>query len=334
MPSGEERETDEQGAAQRTAGPPRTVGGTHTQRGRAFPAARGLAARISGHRADRREPHVQRRRRRWRRSRAAIRLTRAHSAILGVEALLGCTAATARERHTWGAEQHEERTGRSWPRRATSGWRRLSTASGPMSSARSRTMSFATIVREALTTARGVYGDLAKESGIGKSARKLATDKDLQESLRRALEELGDAADASRPRARRAASKKSHKKVLVAGILVGALYNPWTGIADAPLAAREDRGRRRARTARRRRTRAVARRSDGGRRTAARASRATQPSTSLAVGRALAGAAAVQGPCPSRPGRVRSSATRPSPVAGPPRARARRRAASPLVSLT
>ena len=84
-------------------------------------------------------------------------------------------------------------------------------------------------VREALTTARGVYGDLAKESGIGKSARKLATDKDLQESLRRALEELGDAADRVQTKGKKGRQKKSHKKMLVAGILVGTLYNPWTG---------------------------------------------------------------------------------------------------------
>jgi hypothetical protein len=85
--------------------------------------------------------------------------------------------------------------------------------------------SFREHVREALTTARGVYGDLSKERGIGKSARKLATDKDLQDNLRKALEELGGAAD----RVQSSGKGKSHKKVLVAGILVGALYNPWTG---------------------------------------------------------------------------------------------------------
>ena len=84
-------------------------------------------------------------------------------------------------------------------------------------------------VREALVTARGVYGDLSKERGLGKSARKLATDKDLQESLRRALEELGDAADRVQVKGKKGRAKKGHKKVLVAGILVGALYNPWTG---------------------------------------------------------------------------------------------------------
>ena len=83
-------------------------------------------------------------------------------------------------------------------------------------------------VREALTTARGIYGDLSKERGLGKSARKLATDKDLQDSLRRALEELGDAAGRVQPKGKKGRQKKSHK-MLVAGILVGALYNPWTG---------------------------------------------------------------------------------------------------------
>jgi hypothetical protein len=84
-------------------------------------------------------------------------------------------------------------------------------------------------VREALTTARGIYGDLSKERGLGKSARKLATDKDLQESLRRALEELGDAADRVQTKGKKGRKNKGPKKMLVAGILVGALYNPWTG---------------------------------------------------------------------------------------------------------
>jgi hypothetical protein len=83
-------------------------------------------------------------------------------------------------------------------------------------------------VREALTTARGIYGDLSKEPTIGRSARKLATDRDLQENLRRALEELGGAADRVGVKGKKS-GKKARKKMLVAGILVGALYNPWTG---------------------------------------------------------------------------------------------------------
>jgi hypothetical protein len=83
-------------------------------------------------------------------------------------------------------------------------------------------------VREALTTARGIYGDLSKERGLGKSARKLATDRDLHESLRRALEELGDAAGRVQPKGKKGRQKKG-RKMLIAGILVGTLYNPWTG---------------------------------------------------------------------------------------------------------
>ena len=82
-------------------------------------------------------------------------------------------------------------------------------------------------VREALTTARGIYGDLSKERGIGKSARKLATDKDLQDNLRRALDELGGAADRVHVKGKK--GRKKSQKMLIAGILVGALYNPWTG---------------------------------------------------------------------------------------------------------
>jgi len=83
-------------------------------------------------------------------------------------------------------------------------------------------------VREALVTARGIYGDLSKERTVGKSARKLATDKDVQESLRKALDEIGSAANTMQTKGKKKKGKKG-KKLLVAGIVVGALYNPWTG---------------------------------------------------------------------------------------------------------
>ncbi len=84
-------------------------------------------------------------------------------------------------------------------------------------------------LREAFVTARGVYGDLSKEQTLGKSARKLATDKDLQESLRRALEELGGAADTIQSKGGKHKGAARNRKMLLAGVLVGALYNPWTG---------------------------------------------------------------------------------------------------------
>jgi hypothetical protein len=83
-------------------------------------------------------------------------------------------------------------------------------------------------VREAVDAARGVYGDLSKANGLTKSATKLATDKDVHGNLQRALAELTDAVDrvqGTKGRKRR----KKRKALLMAGVVAGALYNPWTG---------------------------------------------------------------------------------------------------------
>jgi hypothetical protein len=81
-------------------------------------------------------------------------------------------------------------------------------------------------MRDALEAARSIYGDLQKGNGGIKSATKFATDKDVQEQLRKALEDFGRAGE------RLQGKRKSHKgrnTVLLAGLIVGALYNPWTG---------------------------------------------------------------------------------------------------------
>lgn len=83
-------------------------------------------------------------------------------------------------------------------------------------------------VREAVDAARGVYGDLSKANGLTKSATKLATDKDVHGNLQRALAELTDAVErvqGTKGRKRR----KKRKALLMAGVVAGALYNPWTG---------------------------------------------------------------------------------------------------------
>lgn len=84
-------------------------------------------------------------------------------------------------------------------------------------------------VRDALGEARKLYGDLAKgNGGVKRGATKLVMDKDVQDNLRKALEDLADAGD----RIKGKKKKKSHKArntLLLAGIVVGALYNPWTG---------------------------------------------------------------------------------------------------------
>jgi hypothetical protein len=81
-------------------------------------------------------------------------------------------------------------------------------------------------LQDALEAARGLYGNLQKRNGITAGATKLATDKDTQESLRRLVDDLQSAGD------RLKGKKDSHKArntLLLAGVIVGALYNPWTG---------------------------------------------------------------------------------------------------------
>ena len=85
-------------------------------------------------------------------------------------------------------------------------------------------------VREAIDAARGVYGDLSKANGLTKSATKLATDKDVHGNLQRALAELTDAVD--RVQGAKGGKRRRSKKqttLLLAGVVGGALYNPWTG---------------------------------------------------------------------------------------------------------
>ena len=83
-------------------------------------------------------------------------------------------------------------------------------------------------VREAVDAARGVYGDLSKANGLTKSATKLATDKDVHGNLQRALAELTDAVERVQG-TKGGTRRKKRKALLMAGVVAGALYNPWTG---------------------------------------------------------------------------------------------------------
>ena len=85
-------------------------------------------------------------------------------------------------------------------------------------------------LKDALAAAKKLYGPLAKDAkdgGAARSASRLATDEKVQENLRKALEEFGKAAGTLKGK-----KKKSHKgrnAMLLAGLIAGALYNPWSG---------------------------------------------------------------------------------------------------------
>ena len=96
-------------------------------------------------------------------------------------------------------------------------------------------------LKDALAAARELYGPLSKQNGVSGGARALATDKKAQEQMRRAIDDLLSAKDTLQGNKQ----KKGHKGRNMdppAGIIAGALYNPWTWAADPREAPGHDRG--------------------------------------------------------------------------------------------
>ena len=81
-------------------------------------------------------------------------------------------------------------------------------------------------VKSAVGTAREIYEQLMGGRQLTAAAARVATDKEIQESLRAAIDDLRDAAD-------RIQGKSSHSgrntTLLLAGITLGILFNPVTG---------------------------------------------------------------------------------------------------------
>ena len=81
-------------------------------------------------------------------------------------------------------------------------------------------------VKSAVATAREIYDQLMGGRALTAAAARVATDKDIQQSLREAIEDLRDAAD-------RIQGKSSHATrnatLLLTGITLGILFNPVTG---------------------------------------------------------------------------------------------------------
>ena len=83
-------------------------------------------------------------------------------------------------------------------------------------------------VMTAFAAAKEVYDELIGNRGVTTVARRVATDKDMQENLKKALDELREAAA-------RIQGRKDHGgrngALLLAGIALGILFNPATGPA-------------------------------------------------------------------------------------------------------
>ncbi len=82
-------------------------------------------------------------------------------------------------------------------------------------------------LKDALAAARQLYGPLSKQNGVSAGARALATDKKAQEQMRRVFEDMLSAKDTLQGKKKK--GPKGRNMVLLAGVIAGALYNPWTG---------------------------------------------------------------------------------------------------------
>jgi hypothetical protein len=85
-------------------------------------------------------------------------------------------------------------------------------------------------LKDALVAARELYGPLTKQkNGVTGPALALATDKKAQEQMRRAIDDLVSAKDTLQGKKKKKKGHKGRNMLLLAGIVAGALYNPWTG---------------------------------------------------------------------------------------------------------
>jgi hypothetical protein len=81
-------------------------------------------------------------------------------------------------------------------------------------------------IKEAFTAARDVYAELLGNRNLTATAMRAATDKDIQDNLRKAADELR--VDASRIQGKLDHSGRN-TMLLLLGIIIGVLFNPMTG---------------------------------------------------------------------------------------------------------
>jgi hypothetical protein len=82
----------------------------------------------------------------------------------------------------------------------------------------------------AFVAARGIYGQMAKGRGLKGKAEKVS-EKDFQKQIQRLVGDLTEASEKLKGSAKKKSHKTRNRVVLLTGVTLGMLYNPWTGQA-------------------------------------------------------------------------------------------------------
>ncbi len=82
----------------------------------------------------------------------------------------------------------------------------------------------------AFVAARSIYDQMAKGRGIKGKAEKVS-DKDVQKQLQHLVDDLSEASDKLKGKAKKKGHKGRNRVILLTGVTIGVLYNPWTGQA-------------------------------------------------------------------------------------------------------
>ena len=80
----------------------------------------------------------------------------------------------------------------------------------------------------AFVAARSLYGQMAKGRGVKGKAEKVS-EKDFQKQLQTLVSDLTEASDKLQGKAKKKGHKARNRVLLLTGVTLGVLYNPWTG---------------------------------------------------------------------------------------------------------
>jgi hypothetical protein len=80
----------------------------------------------------------------------------------------------------------------------------------------------------AFVAARSLYGQMAKGQGVKGKAEKVS-EKNFQKQLQTLVDDLSEASDKIQGKAKKKSHKMRNRVILLTGVTLGVLYNPWTG---------------------------------------------------------------------------------------------------------